>query len=214
MQDAVRAVEARESDSDSEAAKPDAASAVTEALIAAKKELEEALSQTQKEAAELRDKWLRAAAEFDNLKKRAARDKENTVKFANESMLRDLLPVLDDFDRALTAVAAPSDDDAHKQLFEGIQMVHRAFMGQLEKHGVTPFECVGEPFDPNLQEAVQQVPSEVEAGRVAQELRRGFMLNGRLLRPAMVTVSLGPPGEAESPAADGADAPPADEKEE
>jgi molecular chaperone GrpE len=186
MAEAVASVEARESAE----SRKGAGEAVTEALIEAKKELESALQQTQKEAESFRDKWLRAAADLENYRKRAQREREETEKFANEKLLKDLLPVLDDLDRALGTLA-PKSDEA-KLVAEGVAMVHKKFVSQLEKHGITTFESVGKAFDPSLHEAVQQVHSDTPAGSVANELQRGFLISGRLLRPALVTVSLGP----------------------
>ena len=189
MADAVAAVEARERTDDPEASKRDAGAAVTEALIEARKELESALQQTQKEAESFREKWLRAAADLENYRKRAQREREDVEKFANEKLLKDLLPVLDDMDRALEM--KPASDEA-QQVDEGIRMVHKKFISQLEKHGVTTFESMGKAFDPSLHEAVQQVHADMPPGSVAIELQRGFLISGRLLRPALVAVSLGP----------------------
>lgn len=191
MQEAVAAVEAREAP---HPAKPSAGDAITEALIAAKKELEEVLAQTKKEAEHMRERWLRAAADFENYKKRAAREREETVKYGNERLLKDFLPVMDDLELALDAAARVEDKQkAADQLMEGVRLVTKKFVSQLEKHGVATFESVGEPFDPNLHEAVQQEYGDMEAGKVVRQLQRGFKLNERLLRPSMVVVSLGPP---------------------
>jgi molecular chaperone GrpE len=197
MAEAVASVEARERDASDEPRKG-AGEAVTEALIEAKKELESALQQTQKEAESFRDKWLRAAADLENYRKRAQREREEVEKFANEKLLKDLLPVLDDLDRAIGTVSASSDEA--KLVAEGVAMVQKKFVAQLDKHGVTTFESVGKAFDPSLHEAVQQVHADVPAGSVANELQRGFLINGRLLRPAMVTVSLGPKPQGEGSA--------------
>ncbi len=185
--------------------KKDANSAVTEALIKAKGELEDVLEQTQKEAKSLREKWLRSAADLQNYKKRANRERDEVAKFANERLLKDFLPVVDDMDRTLEVMRSSGDEATVESLIDGIGMVHKKFLNQLEKHGVTTFESVGKAFDPTMHEAVQQVESEeVGAGGVAAEMRRGFFLNERLLRPAMVTVSLGAPGgeSAEAPTED------------
>lgn len=173
-----------------------AGEAVTEALIGAKKELEDVLDQTQKEATSFRERWMRAAADLENYKKRASKEREEVQKFGNERLLKDLLPVLDDLDRAIEMIPAEADK-AEMQLLDGVKLVRKKFLGQLEKHGVTTFDSRGEAFDPAQHEAVQQVHSEHPAGAVATELQRGFMINGRLLRPAMVTVSLGPSASGE-----------------
>lgn len=175
----------------------DAAAAVTEAMIMAKKELEGALEQTQKEAASLRERWMRAAADLENYRRRASRERDDVKKFGIEKLLKDFLPVLDDMDRAVQAVegglqAEPADST--KQLLGGVQLVQKKFIATLEKHGVTTFEAVGTPFDPERHEAVQQAHAPVPAGAVASELQRGFLIHDRLLRPALVVVSLGPEG--------------------
>ena len=195
MQEAVAAVERREPPAPP---KTSANDAITEALIAAKKELEDVLGQTKKEAEHMRERWLRAAADFENYKKRAAREREETVKYGNERLLKDFLPVMDDLELALDAAARVDDKQkAADQLMEGVRLVTKKFIGQLEKHGVSTYEATGEPFDPNLHEAVQQEHGAMEAGRVVRQLQRGFKLNERLLRPSMVVVSLGPQAKSE-----------------
>lgn len=209
MADAVRAVERREQkaavpeekDTDDDDAGPReqeprraAGEAITESLLKAKKELEEALTQTQAEAKSLHDRWLRSAADLENYKKRAVREREEVAKFGNERLLKDFLPVVDDLDRV---VQTPLGDDLRSQaVLEGVKLVSKKFLDQLEKHGVKAFSALGKTFDPNTQEAVQQVHSDEPAGKVVTELQRGFTLQDRLLRPALVVVSLGPPSQA------------------
>ena len=176
--------------------------AVTEAMIQAKHELEEVLEQTRKEAESLREKWLRAAADLENYRKRAAREREDVQKFGNEKLLRDFLPVVDDLERGIEAVLTTDEAKAKEQMLDGVRLVHKKFLAQLERHGVTTFDAEGEVFDPAHHEAVQQIPAEIEAGRVVSQLQRGFKLNDRLLRPAIVVVSLGPAdssGESDAP---------------
>lgn len=193
MKEAMEAVEAREGGGKPAEAPKSASDAVTESLIAAKKELEQVLEQTKKETEHLRSKWLRAAADLENYKKRAIREREETVKYGNERLLKDFLPVIDDLELAVGAAERADDKEkAADQLAEGTRLVLKKFVSQLEKHNVTTFEAVGETFDPNLHEAVQQMNSEMEAGKVFQQLQRGFKIAERLLRPAMVVVSLGP----------------------
>ena len=116
------------------------------------------------------------------------------MQFGNERLLKEFLPVLDDLDRSLEAATQAGGDAA--VLVEGLRMVSKKFLATLEKHGVSSFTAVGEAFDPARHEAVQQVNSnDVPMGGVAVELRRGYLLNNRLLRPAMVAVSLGPEGD-------------------
>lgn len=190
MAEAVAAVEGRASGGEGA---PSAGEAVTEALISARKELEEALEQTQKEAAQLRDRWMRAAADLENYRRRAAKEREDVQRFGIEKLLRDFLPVVDDLERALS-IAEGADNATAEQLLGGVRLVQKKFLSTLEKHGVTTFESKGEPFNPERHEAVQQAHSPVAAGAVADQLQRGFLLHDRLLRPALVVVSLGPEG--------------------
>lgn len=166
--------------------------AADEAMSQAQGALEEALEQTRKEAQELKEKWLRAAADLENYRKRAAREREDVQKFGNERLLRDFLPIVDDLERGIEAVQTADQETAKDQMLDGVQLVLKKFLAQLERHGVTSFDAEGEVFDPALHEAVQQVPAEIEPGRVVTQLQRGFKINDRLLRPAIVVVSLGP----------------------
>jgi molecular chaperone GrpE len=205
MADAVRSMEQREGSDpgrkraedgsdEGEAEKPRAAGeAITESLLKAKNELQEVLKQTQTEAQSLRDKWLRAAADLDNYRKRAAKEREDVVKFGNERLLKDFLPVIDDLDRVVASAKNTNDP-----VVEGVRLVLKKFLDQVEKHGVGSFDTEGKAFDPNLHEAVQQVASEKPMGTVVNQLQRGYTLGGRLLRPALVTVSMGPSSEKQS----------------
>jgi molecular chaperone GrpE len=133
------------------------------------------------------ERLLRTAADFDNYKKRAAREREDVQRFGNEKLLKELLPVVDNLDRALAA-AAPGDP-----LVDGVRLVRTSLEQVLGRHGVTSFSAMGERFDPALHEALLQVPTtEKPAGTVVLEHARGFKLNDRLLRPAMVGVAAEP----------------------
>lgn len=192
MKEAVEAVEARERGGEAPAGQSGgAAAAVTEALIAAKKELQDALEQAKKEAQGYHERWLRAAADLENYRKRALREREDAEKFSNEKLLRDFLPVVDDLERAVAAIGAVEDETTAK-LVEGVRMVQKKFLAQLERHGVATFEAEGKAFDPAQHEAVQQINAEQPPGQVVSQLQRGFMLHDRLLRPALVVVSMGP----------------------
>ncbi|MEO1233981.1 MAG: nucleotide exchange factor GrpE [Myxococcota bacterium] len=178
-----------------------AAEAVTEAMIKARKELEEALEQTQKEAASLRERWMRSAADLENYRRRASKEREDVQKFGIEKLLKDFLPVLDDLDRTVQALeetqtSAPAENT--EKLLGGVRLVQKKFVSTLEKHGVTTFESQGEVFNPELHEAIQQAHADLPQGAVASELQRGFKLHDRLLRPALVVVSLGPETGEES----------------
>ena len=152
------------------------------------RQLREALEARSREAAASQDRYLRTAAEFDNARKRAVREREELVRTANESLIRELLPVLDNFDRALQAAKG---DPGAAAVVRGVDLIQRELLRVLEKFGVTPFSSVGAPFDPERHEAVARVPAE---GRpeltVVAETARGYQLNGRVLRPAMVTVAM------------------------
>ncbi len=144
------------------------------------------------------EKMLRAVADLENFKKRAAKEKEEQHKFGNEKLLRDLLPVVDNFDRALEHSKAGGD---LASLEKGVLMVRKLFEDTLLKHGVKAFESKGKPFDPNLHEAMQQVEtSDLPPNHVVSELVRGFTLNDRLVRPALVMVSKAKSVEVVSPA--------------
>ena len=149
--------------------------------------LEEALAAKTQEVERLQDRLLRLQAEFDNSKKRLAREKTEFLKFANESLLQELLPVLDNLERALASARAEGMPMA---LVDGIEMIVRLFLGTLEKFGVKTMEAAGKPFDPSLHQAVAQVetPDGTE-NLVVDEIQKGYMLEGRVLRAAMVRVS-------------------------
>src|SRR5215468_7079814 len=160
--------------------------------------LREALEAKTREAEEHRDRYLRGAAEFDNARKRAAREREEYTRYANESLLRELLPVLDNFDRALQAARGEREAAA---VTAGIELIQREVLRVLEKFGVTPFVSVGQPFDPERHEAVASVPTtKVPEMTVLEETARGYQLHGRVLRPAMVSVAA-PAGSSKEQAA-------------
>lgn len=139
------------------------------------------------ELEETRNRLLRSAADFDNYRKRMQREREETVQFANEAILRDLLPVLDNLERAVESGRATHDSDT---LYEGVRMVVQQFHALLDQYGVRRVPGVGEPFDPAWHEAVQQMPApEYPPGTVVEELQAGYMYRERLLRPALVIVS-------------------------
>ena len=157
---------------------------------------QEVLART-REAESLQDKNLRLMAEFDNARKRATRERDEYVRFANESLIRDLLPVLDNFDRALQAAKGEAGGAA---VTAGVELIQRELLRVLEKGGVTHFASVGQPFDPERHEAIARVPTtEHPEMTVITETARGYLLHGRVLRPAMVAVAVAPepaPGAA------------------
>ncbi len=154
------------------------------------KECEELLNEKEDEIKRLQDRILRLAAEMENTRKRLEREKSEGICFANESLMRELLSVLDNLERAMKHAENGSDSDS---LLEGIRMIHKGLLDSLAKFGCTPFESMGEIFDPNLHEAVmQQETADEPENVVLQELQKGYKLNDRLLRPAMVVVSKAP----------------------
>jgi molecular chaperone GrpE len=155
--------------------------------------LREALEAKSREADTARDRYMRTVAEFDNARKRAVREREELIRGANEGLIRELLPVLDNLERALQAAR---DDAGAAAVTAGVELIQRELLRVLEKFGVTAFTSVGTPFDPERHEAVARVPA---AGRpemtVVGETARGYLLNGRVLRPAMVTVAMNADGD-------------------
>lgn len=148
------------------------------------------LEKARAEAAEAQDKLLRMAAEFENQKKRLQRDKEMALKFAEEQLLRELLPSLDNLERALSQDRTGEDFNA--KLVEGVEMTWRGLLNTLEKFGLKALQSVGEPFDPNFHEALALEASNlVPEQRVLQEYEKGYLLKDRLLRAAKVVVSKG-----------------------
>ena len=139
-------------------------------------------------AAELKDQLMRLAADFENFKKRTRREKEDIRKFANEGLLKDILPPLDNLNRALAHV-----EDRGNPLVQGIEMVAKQFIDILGGYGVTPVDSKGQAFDPAVHDAMGQTPSEeYEPGCIADEFEKGYMIHGRLLRPAKVIVATAP----------------------
>lgn len=143
------------------------------------------------------DRLLRTTADFDNFKKRAARERLDAIKFANESLIQKLIPVLDNFEVALAA-AENSSAEGLKSLQDGVNMIQSQLRSVLVESGLEEVDATGKPFDPNLHEAVsQQESSEVPDGHVLQQLRKGYKLRERLLRPATVIVAKAPPANPE-----------------
>lgn len=146
------------------------------------------------ELAEKQDRLLRALAETENVRRRAQRDREDYIRFANESLLRDLVPVLDNLDRALAAARASGEAPG---LVEGVELIQREMLKVLERAGVSRFSAVGAPFDPTRHEAIARVvSSEVAPDTVISEILPGYLLNGRVLRAAMVAVAAAPDEDA------------------
>ncbi len=144
------------------------------------------LQEKEREAAENYDKYVRAVAELENYKRRALRDKEEAIRYGNENVIRDLLPLTDSLDRALKQAEASCDFEAFRK---GLEMLRGQLMSSLEKHGVKAIDSLDQSFDPNVHEAMMQVDSDAHAdNQVVDEFEKGYTLNGRLLRPARVSV--------------------------
>ncbi len=148
------------------------------------------LAEKDQEIAVLKDRLLRLQAEFENYKKRQSRERAESVRSASADLLREFLPILDNLERAL---ASATDEAQPAAIRTGIEMILRLFRTTLEKSGVTPMDCLGKPFDPNWMHAVLQVESPGgEEGRVVEVIQQGYLLEGRVLRPAMVNVARAP----------------------
>jgi molecular chaperone GrpE len=144
------------------------------------------LADLQRERDDFKDRWLRKGAEFDNYRKRIERERREQADQAVVDLLQDLLLVVDDFDRALTAEAPDSDSGYRK----GVELIHAKLHDLLRKQGLKPIDALGADFDPNVHQAVMhEESSEHREGEVIGELRKGYTLNDRLLRPAMVKVA-------------------------
>lgn len=150
------------------------------------------------ELAALKDKHLRMMADFENIRKRQAREREDFVRRATEALAMELLPAVDHLELALANAPDKSDP-----FVKGVQMVADQILAALAKVDLKPFQATGEVFDPTRHEALTQLASaEVPAHRVLQQLRRGYTLGGRLMRPAQVIISSGPPAPPAAPAED------------
>jgi molecular chaperone GrpE len=168
-----------------------------EAEIKAKKEkaekpgqeLETQIRAAEQEAKDHYDKLLRVMAEFENFKKRMEREKTEHLQYSNEKVLADMLPILDDFDRILDHIPKDHSEDVDN-LAHGIELVRKNMLAALSKHGLNEVDALGQPFDPNVHEAVSTASSnDAEADTVLEVHRKGYKLGERLLRAAMVTVS-------------------------
>ena len=163
--------------------RPEAEAEVEEGEAASREE------EIERQARETYERLLRVSAELDNYKKRTAREKAEFMRYANEKLARDLLESVDNLERALAHHKESAATDSDEALATGVEMTLKLLLDTLKRHGVSPIEAVGAPFDPNLHEAVGESDAEeVEPGHVAEEYQRGYLLHDRLLRPAMVVV--------------------------
>ena len=153
------------------------------------KEMETKLESVEQEAKEAHDRFLRVSAEFENYKKRSAREMDEFRKFANESLIREMLTVVDNLERALNS--SNNDNQANSHIAEGVDMTLKEILKVFGKFNVKPIEALGKPFDPNFhQAAMREETNEHPENTVLNELEKGYMIHDRLLRPAMVVVSM------------------------
>lgn len=160
-----------------------------EVLETTEKEVKEEQPSPEAELAELKDRYLRLYAELENYKRRVIKDKEELVKYGNESLLYEILPVIDNLEMALKH----SGDSVFDGLVKGVEITLREFRRVTEKFGLTPIEAVGKPFDPSVHHAMTQVErADLNDKTVVEEFRKGYMLSGKVLRPSLVAVSKKP----------------------
>ncbi len=153
-----------------------------------KEDMETALENAREEAKENFDRFLRLSAEFENFKKRATRDMGEFRKYANESIIKELLPVLDNLERAIDS--SGKDTEASVCIVEGVEMTHKEILKIFGKFDVKPVDALGEPFDPGYHQAVMREESDdYPENTVLKELQKGYTMHDRLIRPAMVVVS-------------------------
>ena len=169
----------------------EATAASDEAAPESVDELCNRLESARREAKDVYDRLLRVSAEFDNYKKRTSREMKSFRKYANENLVADLLPVVDNLERAIESTEGQSETESG--ILEGVKMTRREILKVLEKYGVSPIESVGQPFNPEYHEAVAQEPSaDHSENTVLREFHKGYLLHDRLVRPAMVVVSKAP----------------------
>lgn len=162
----------------------------TKEISDVEKEDIEIKSEVELETEVARDRMLRIAADYDNYKKRAEKEKSEFMKYATERFIKDLLPTIDDLERAITSSNDPSGFEAFR---EGVQIIYKQLNNVLTKYNVTPIEAIGKKFDPNLHEAMMQMPSAKPEESVIQEFQKGYILHDRIIRPSKVVVSAGNP---------------------
>jgi molecular chaperone GrpE len=171
-----------------EAVSPEAASATSEEANQLA-ELQQALAAKTEECQGLNERYLRSAAEFENYKRLAQRDQRDHIRYANEQIIKELLPVVDNLERA---VKAAKDSGNSEGLVQGVDLTLKQLMGVLTKFGVQLVSTVGQPFDPTAHHAVMSVAStQIPENHVVEEFQRGYRLHDRILRAAMVSVSTG-----------------------
>jgi molecular chaperone GrpE len=153
--------------------------------LAATQVTDDDVAAVRRERDDFEDRWKRSAAEFENYRRRTERERRELAEAAAADLIRDLLPIVDDFERALS-----SADTTSPEFRRGVELIHRQLLEALRKRGAQPFESVGQPFDPSWHEAVAHEPAgDRPDGEITAEFRRGYRLGSRLLRPAQVKVA-------------------------
>ena len=164
-------------------------------MDAADSSVQDELASKTEECSALNDKYLRLAAEFENYKRLIQRDQREQIRFGNEQILKELLPVVDNMERAIKSARTSGSDSA---LVQGVELTLKQLSGMLTKFGVHAIETVGQAFDPSAHQAVSYGPSnDVPANNVLDEFQKGYRLHDRILRAAMVSVSSGPANPSE-----------------
>lgn len=187
LREAADAVEARQSKRDVEAEEP-----VPEERVPPG----EKVSDVQAELQELKEKYVRLAADFDNFRKRSLKDREEAHQFGHQNLVKELLPSVDNLERAIAHARASEEAGG---LLEGVELVYRELEAALAKHGVVAIDPKGQPFDPALHEAMSQMPdASVPPNTVLEVFQKGYQLRARLLRPARVVVSKLPDAEPDT----------------
>ncbi len=161
-----------------------------------KPELLKKIQELQEESKKNFDLYLRSQADIENIKKRNKKDKEDWIKYSNETLIKEMLPVIDNLEKA---ISHSQNENSFDSLKEGVKLTLKGFIDSLAKSGLEEVKAQGEPFDPSYHQAVsQQADNSVEVGIILEELQKGYTLNERLIRPAMVVISKGKPDNVSS----------------
>ncbi|WP_416827286.1 nucleotide exchange factor GrpE [Ectobacillus polymachus] len=160
---------------------------VTEAELSVEEQLQEKITELETKLSETDNRMLRLQADFDNYRRRVQIDRQAAEKYRSQNIVSDILPALDNFERAMKLEV---NDEQSKSLIQGMEMVYRQLVEALTKEGVEGIDAVGKPFDPNLHQAVMQVEeADVESNIVVEEFQKGYKLKDRVIRPSMVKVN-------------------------
>ncbi|MFP4510884.1 MAG: nucleotide exchange factor GrpE [Spirochaetota bacterium] len=188
-QEAQAAAEAMETDAGTQQNSPNEDSAGEQSGVTRISDLEARISALEAENSELKEQYLRKQADFENFRKRMQREKEDAARFANKELLLDIVPVIDDFERAIQSTDSSQD---YKSLYDGVTLIEKQLTGMLErKWGLKRFDSVGTEFDPQHHEALSMETAEdVEHATVTEDFQKGYMLHDRVLRSAKVKVAM------------------------